>query len=112
MIPEQRANHGKLHVHQPERHVAPETESIRAERLQRPEDGALTDLAYILSGTYFTHGLQDAADALFAEVHRSNMSKLDENGRPIYREDGKVLKSARFSEPDLRVICTEVTTNG
>ena len=77
-----------------------------------PEDGALTDLAYILSGTYFTHGLQDAADALFAEVHRSNMSKLDENGRPIYREDGKVLKSARFSEPDLRVICTGVTTNG
>lgn len=65
---------------------------------------ALTDLAYILFGTYVTHGLQDAADALFDEVHRSNMSKLDEHGRPIYRADGKVLKSARFSQPDLKPI--------
>lgn len=62
---------------------------------------ALTDLAYVLFGTYLTHGLQDAAEALFDEVHRSNMSKLDEHGRPMYREDGKVLKSARFSEPNL-----------
>jgi predicted HAD superfamily Cof-like phosphohydrolase len=65
---------------------------------------ALTDLAYVLFGTYVTHGLQDAAEALFDEVHRSNMSKLDENGRPIYRKDGKVLKSAQFSEPDLGAI--------
>lgn len=62
---------------------------------------ALTDLAYVLFGTYVTHGLQDVAEALFDEVHRSNMSKLDENGRPLYREDGKVLKSARFSQPNL-----------
>lgn len=62
---------------------------------------ALTDLAYVLFGTYLTHGLQDVAEALFDEVHRSNMSKLDEHGRPIHREDGKVLKSARFSEPNL-----------
>ena len=112
MVPQQRANHGELHVHQSERHVAPEAKPVRSEHIQRSQDGPLTDLAYILSGTYFTHGLQDAADALFAEVHRSNMSKLDENGRTVYREDGKVLKSARFSEPDLRVICTGVTTNG
>jgi predicted HAD superfamily Cof-like phosphohydrolase len=65
---------------------------------------ALTDLAYVLFGTYVTHGLQGLADTLFEEVHRSNMSKLDENGRPIYREDGKVLKSAQFSEPDLETI--------
>jgi len=65
---------------------------------------ALTDLAYVLFGTFVTHGLQDSADALFDEVHRSNMSKLDQDGRPIYREDGKVLKSARFSEPDLGAI--------
>ena len=69
---------------------------------------ALTDLAYVLFGTYVTHGLQDSADALFDEVHRSNMSKLDENGRPIYREDGKVLKSARFSEPDLAAILAQL----
>jgi len=65
---------------------------------------ALTDLAYVLFGTYVTHGLQNAADALFDEVHRSNMSKLDQHGRPLYREDGKVLKSTRFSEPDLAKI--------
>ena len=65
---------------------------------------ALTDLAYVLFGTYVTHGLQEVADALFDEVQRSNMSKLDENGRPIYREDGKALKSAQFSEPDLGAI--------
>lgn len=68
---------------------------------------ALTDLAYILFGTYVTHGLQDAAEALFDEVHRSNMSKLDENGQPIYRADGKVLKSAQFSAPDLRAILAD-----
>ncbi|MCX7669636.1 MAG: hypothetical protein N2439_06165 [Anaerolineae bacterium] len=65
---------------------------------------ALTDLAYVLFGTYLAHGLQEAADALFDEVHRSNMSKLDENGQPIYRTDGKVLKSSRFSEPELKTI--------
>ncbi len=65
---------------------------------------ALTDLAYVLFGTYISHGLQDAAEALFEEVHRSNMSKLDENGQPIYREDGKVLKSSRFAEPQLAAI--------
>ena len=41
-------------------------------------------------------------DACFAEVHASNMSKLDENGVPIYREDGKVLKGPNFFAPDLR----------
>jgi predicted HAD superfamily Cof-like phosphohydrolase len=65
---------------------------------------ALTDLTYVLFGTYVTHGLQAAADALFEEVHRSNMSKLDQDGRPIYREDGKVLKSAQFFGPNLAPI--------
>lgn len=65
---------------------------------------ALTDLMYVVLGTYLAHGLQDAAEPLFEEVHRSNMSKLDENGQPIFRADGKVLKSARFSPPDLQPI--------
>ena len=65
---------------------------------------ALSDLLYVLLGTYVSHGLQDVAEALFSEVHRSNMSKLDENGAVIYRADGKVLKSARWSPPDLRPI--------
>lgn len=70
---------------------------------------ALTDLAYVLFGTYLAHGLQEVADALFDEVHRSNMSKLDENGQAIYRADGKVLKSSRFSEPDLKTILARFT---
>ena len=68
---------------------------------------ALTDLLYVLLGTFITHGLQDIAEALFDEVHRSNMSKLDGHGKPIYREDGKVLKSDRFSEPDLQSIISK-----
>lgn len=65
---------------------------------------ALTDMLYVLLGTFITHGLQDIAEELFDEVHRSNMSKLDEQGKPIFRNDGKVLKSNRFSGPDLRSI--------
>jgi len=65
---------------------------------------ALSDLMYVVLGTYVAHGLQDAAEELFAEVQRSNMSKLDENGQPIFRADGKVLKSKLFSQPDLRAV--------
>ena len=65
---------------------------------------ALTDLLYVLFGAYVSHGLQDLATELFVEVQRSNMSKLDEAGRPVVRADGKILKSALFSEPDLAAI--------
>lgn len=65
---------------------------------------ALSDLMYVVLGTYVSHGLQEVAEPLFAEVHRSNMSKLDENGQVIYRQDGKVLKSDRWSPPDLKRI--------
>ncbi len=65
---------------------------------------ALTDMLYVLLGTFIAHGLQDIAEELFDEVHRSNMSKLDEQGKPIFRADGKVRKSGRFRDPDLRPI--------
>lgn len=65
---------------------------------------ALSDLMYVVLGTYVSHGLQDLAEPLFAEVHASNMSKLDENGQVIYRADGKVLKSALWRPPDLEAI--------
>ena len=65
---------------------------------------ALSDLLYVVLGSYVSHGLQDVAEALFDEVHRSNMSKLDENGQVIHRADGKVLKSNRWSPPDLRSV--------
>ena len=52
----------------------------------------LADIAYTLLGTVVSHGLQDEFERIFDAVHESNMSKLDENGKPIYREDGKILK--------------------
>lgn len=63
---------------------------------------ALVDLQYVLDGAFLSFGLHHMKEAAFAEVHRSNMSKLDENGKPIRREsDGKILKGPNFFEPDL-----------
>ena len=63
---------------------------------------ALADIVYVAYGAAVTYGID--LDAALREVHRSNMSKLDEQGRPVYREDGKVLKSARYTPPDIRGI--------
>ena len=74
---------------------------------------ALTDELYILLGKFHYHGLADRLEELFDEVHESNMSKLDDDGKPIYREDGKVLKSVNYFKPQLRNIvlgCTCVTS--
>ncbi len=65
---------------------------------------ALADQMYILMGTIQAHGLQDKMEEIFDEVHRSNMSKLNEHGKPIYREDGKVLKGLNYSPPDIESI--------
>lgn len=65
---------------------------------------ALGDQLYILCGTLLRHGLQHKIEEVFTEIHRSNMSKLDENGNPIYREDGKVLKSEKYFKPNIKEI--------
>lgn len=65
---------------------------------------ALGDQLYILCGTILRHGLQDKIVEVFEEIHRSNMSKLDENGNPIYREDGKVLKGPNYFKPNIQSI--------
>lgn len=62
---------------------------------------ALGDMLYILCGTILKHGLQHKIEEVFLEIQRSNMSKLDAAGQPIYREDGKVLKSERYFRPDI-----------
>jgi predicted HAD superfamily Cof-like phosphohydrolase len=65
---------------------------------------ALGDIVYVAYGAAVTYGLD--LDAVVAEVHRSNMSKLDADGRPVLRDDGKVLKSDRYLPPDVAsVIC-------
>lgn len=70
---------------------------------------ALADQMYILIGTIMTHGLQDIFEDIFKEVHRSNMSKLGADGKPIYREDGKVLKGPNYFPPDIRSIIAKHT---
>ena len=65
---------------------------------------ALGDQLYILCGTILRHGLQHKIEEVFEEIQRSNMSKLDVNGKPIYREDGKVLKSELYFKPNIRKI--------
>jgi predicted HAD superfamily Cof-like phosphohydrolase len=65
---------------------------------------ALGDMLYILCGTINAHGMQHKIAEVFEEIQRSNMSKLDENGKPIYREDGKVMKSDRYFRPDIAAI--------
>ncbi|HEU4716826.1 MAG TPA: nucleoside triphosphate pyrophosphohydrolase family protein, partial [Bacteroidia bacterium] len=65
---------------------------------------ALGDLLYITFGTILRHGLQYKIEEVFDEIHRSNMSKLDESGKPVFREDGKVMKSERYFRPDIKSI--------
>lgn len=65
---------------------------------------ALGDQLYILCGTILKHGLQDKIIEVFEEIQRSNMSKLDGNGKAIYREDGKIMKSELYFRPDIKKI--------
>jgi len=74
---------------------------------------ALVDQMYVLLGTIRKHGLEELFIPMFNEVHRSNMSKLDENGKPIIngkgiydpkKPRGKVLKSDLYVKPDLKKI--------
>ena len=65
---------------------------------------ALGDMLYILCGTIISHGLQDKIEEIFQEIQNSNMSKLGKNGKPIYRQDGKVLKGPNYFKPDIRRI--------
>lgn len=63
---------------------------------------ALTDLLYVVYGAGHAYGID--LDKCFNEVHRSNMSKLGADGKPVYREDGKVLKSELYIKPDLESV--------
>ncbi len=65
---------------------------------------ALGDMLYILCGTIIEHGMQNKIEEVFDEIQRSNMSKLGEDGKPIYREDGKVLKGPNYFKPDIKRI--------
>ena len=62
---------------------------------------ALTDLQYVLDGAYLEFGVWKLKEEAFEEVQRSNMSKLGADGKPILREDGKILKGPDYFPPDL-----------
>ena len=60
---------------------------------------ALTDILYVVYGAGHAFGID--LDECFNEVHRSNMTKLGEDGRPLYRDDGKVMKGPNYEDPNL-----------
>lgn len=62
---------------------------------------ALTDLQVVLDGAYLALGFYKLKNAAFLDVHNSNMSKLGEDGKPIYREDGKIMKGPNYKAPEL-----------
>ena len=61
---------------------------------------ALTDILYVTYGAGFAYGID--LDKCFKEVQRANMSKLGEDGKPIFNEKGKVMKGPNYREPDLK----------
>jgi predicted HAD superfamily Cof-like phosphohydrolase len=65
---------------------------------------ALGDMLYILCGTIIEHGMQDKIEEVFDEIQKSNLSKLGEDGKPIYRADGKVMKGPNYFKPNISKI--------
>lgn len=65
---------------------------------------ALGDQLYILCGTILKHGLQHKIEEVFDEIQRSNMSKLGNDGKPVLRQDGKILKGLNYTPPDIAKI--------
>ncbi|MBO9477924.1 nucleoside triphosphate pyrophosphohydrolase family protein [Shimia sp. R11_0] len=83
-----------------EEEVAELREAVEADDMVEVLD-ALCDIQYVLDGTFLEFGLHGIKQAGMEEVHASNMSKLGADGRPVLREDGKVLKGPDFRPPDL-----------
>lgn len=75
--------------------------AIRDHDIIEVADG-LADILYVTYGAAAEFGID--IDEVFAEVHRSNMSKLGKDGKPVLREDGKVLKGPNFRPPDIPAI--------
>ena len=76
-------------------------EAIKNNDLKEAVD-ALTDILYVTYGAGHAFGIN--LDKCFDEVQRSNMSKLGEDGKPIYNESGKVMKGPKYFSPDLKKI--------
>ena len=81
-------------------------EACAAENVVEIAD-AIGDMLYILIGTALEHGMQDHLERVFTEIHNSNMSKMGEDGKPIRREDGKILKGPNYFRPNIKKIINE-----
>jgi predicted HAD superfamily Cof-like phosphohydrolase len=103
----------------PTAHIEPRLYELRHRLMQEENDeyleacknndltqiaDVLGDKMYILFGSIIAHGLQYKIEEIFDEIHRSNMSKLDDNGKPIYRKDGKIMKSEKYFLPNIEFI--------
>ena len=73
--------------------------AIKAKNLKEIAD-ALTDILYVTYGAGHAYGID--LDKCFSEVQKSNMSKLGEDGKPIYNEKGKVMKGPKYFKPNLK----------
>jgi NTP pyrophosphatase (non-canonical NTP hydrolase) len=73
--------------------------AMKAKNLKEIAD-ALTDILYVTYGAGHAYGID--LDKCFSEVQKSNMSKLGEDGKPIYNEKGKVMKGPKYFEPNLK----------
>ena len=73
--------------------------SIKTKNLKEIAD-ALTDILYVTYGAGHAYGID--LDKCFSEVQKSNMSKLGEDGKPIYNKKGKVMKGSKYFEPNLK----------
>ena len=73
-------------------------EAMKTKNLKEVAD-ALTDILYVTYGAGYAYGID--LDQCFKEVQRANMSKLGEDGNPIYNEQGKVMKGPNYTKPDL-----------
>ena len=74
-------------------------QAMKTKNLREIAD-ALTDILYVTYGAGYAYGID--LDKCFKEVQRANMSKLGEDGKPIYNEKGKVMKGPNYSEPNLK----------
>ena len=74
-------------------------QAMKTKNLKEVAD-ALTDILYVTYGAGHAYGID--LDKCFSEVQKSNMSKLDENGKPIYNEKGKVMKGPKYFKPNLK----------
>jgi predicted HAD superfamily Cof-like phosphohydrolase len=72
---------------------------------------ALGDQLYILCGTILSHGMSHVIEDVFMEIQASNMSKLGVDGKPIYREDGKVMKGEQYFKPRIAEVLREREAN-